>query len=242
MLNNNFSFQYYKQIFEIYNSSIRVCDYKKHDKGIIVRHDIDWDITKAYEFSILEKSIGITSTYYVMLTSEIYNIFSPSNVKMLNTMIDNGFEIGLHFDPMLYTNHSEDLSYYFNKEIALFESFFGIKIKSYSMHQPSVHGEYLKTDLIDAYHTDIFHTDFYISDSCFNFRGKNPIEFLKKSDSRLVQFLTHPSQWSEDGNLSYNNFINFKINDYKNKLFNVYEYNYTFNEQKKDYILKFENE
>jgi hypothetical protein len=177
-----------------------------------------------------------------MITSELYNIFSLTNIQMLKEMISNGFEIGLHFDPMIYMNKQKDLTYYFNKEVSIFERFFDIKIKSYSMHQPSVHGECLKTGLIDAYDSDIFHTDYYISDSCFNFRGKDPLKFLEKSNNRLVQFLTHPSQWSEDGTLSYNNFVNFKINDYKNKLFNVYEYNYTFNEQKESFVLKLENE
>jgi hypothetical protein len=48
MLNNFFSLKYYKQIFNLYNTSIKVCDYKKYNKGIVVRHDVDWDITKAY--------------------------------------------------------------------------------------------------------------------------------------------------------------------------------------------------
>ncbi|MDC1450328.1 hypothetical protein N8477_06105 [Candidatus Thioglobus sp.] len=233
MSNNNFSFSAYAEIFSQYKSSIKVNEYKKHNKGIIVRHDIDWDIQKAYEFSEFEKSIGISSTYYVMITSNIYNVFSPINSFFLLKMIKNGFEIGLHFDPMLYTNRENSLSYYFHKEIEIFENFFQTKILSYSMHQPSIHGTYLKTNLIDAYSSEIFTDECYISDSCFNFRGKNPIEFLSKSTERLMQFLTHPSQWSESGINNYEEFVNYKIKNFKNEFYAVYEHNYEFQKQKK---------
>jgi hypothetical protein len=229
---NEFSFNSYSEIFQLYGNSIRVCDYKKYKKGIVVRHDIDWDIKKAYEFSLFEKSIGVSSTYYVMITSEIYNIFSLKNSKMLKKMMENDFELGLHFDPMLYINRKKSLSYYFHKEIEIFEIFFEQKILSYSMHQPSVHGQYLKTDLIDAYSDDIFSDECYISDSCFNFRGKDPIKFLSKSKECLMQFLTHPSQWSKLGIKSYNEFVNYKISNFKDDLYKVYEFNYEFQKQK----------
>jgi hypothetical protein len=152
-------------------------------------------------------------------------------------MIANGFEIGLHFDPMVYENNNKKLDYSFQKEVVIFEDFFETKLRSFSQHQPSVKSHQIKTDLINAYHPDIFSDDCYLSDSCFDFRGKNPVEFLKRSDKQLVQFLTHPAQWSEKGEISYNPLFNHKLNLMKNDLYEVFEFNQTFNKQKKGFVL-----
>jgi hypothetical protein len=232
-MTNPFTLEFYQSLLKGKKTLI-IADYAKYQKGIIVRHDIDFDLVKAYEFSEFEKSLNINSTYYLLLTSPLYNPFSEANSAIIKKMIKNGFEIGLHFDPMVYENNHQNLDYHFHKEVAMFECFFETKLLSYSQHQPSVKSHQIKTDLIDAYSPDIFSDECYISDSCFNFRGKSPIDFLGKSQEKLVQFLTHPSQWSKKGDRSYDKFVNYKISNFKKDLYDVYEYNYEFQKQKKN--------
>ncbi len=235
-MNNIFSLQYYQSLLEG-KETLTIIDYVTHQKGVIVRHDIDFDLILAYEFSQFEKSLNINSTYYLLLTSPLYNPLSLNNSAMIKEMISNRFEIGLHFDPMVYESSSKNLDYHFQKEVEMVENFFETKIHSFSQHQPSVKNHQIKTDLINAYHPDIFNDDCYLSDSCFDFKSKNPEEFLQRSDKQLVQFLTHPAQWSDTGGMNYNPLVNHKLNLMKNDLYEVFEFNKTFNQQKKDFVL-----
>ena len=149
-------------------TTICVKDYKKHHKGVIVRHDIDYSLEMAYEFSRYEKLNKINSTYYILLTSNVYNIFSYSSQKIIKQMISDGFEIGLHFDPLAYGDLGEKNDYLkkMTIEIEMFEEFYGKKIYSYSMHNPFASGIYLNNpELINAYDARIFSNENYISDS-----------------------------------------------------------------------------
>lgn len=51
-------------------------NYKRYDKSVIMRHDVDNDLEKALKFSEIEYEMGISSTYFVLVTSNFYNIFS----------------------------------------------------------------------------------------------------------------------------------------------------------------------
>ena len=40
---------------------------------LLLRHDVDFSITYAHELANLEQQAGITSTFFFMLTSNMYN-------------------------------------------------------------------------------------------------------------------------------------------------------------------------
>ncbi len=213
-----------------------VKDYKKFKSGLIVRHDIDESIDFAYELYRLEKENQIKSTYYLLLTSDLYNPFSLRNKKILNEMVESGFEIGLHFDPMAYS--SGDMLDNFKKEIEMFEKYLGIKLYSYSMHNPSITGEYVKySGLIDAYSSEIFCDECYISDSTFNFRGKDFHEFIKKSKDRLIQLLIHADHLVANGEISYKMPIKKMLSNYLDKIDSTYLPNSIYKQERED-ILK----
>ena len=56
----------------------------------------------AYEFSRIEERNQIVSTYYILMTSDLYNPISMTSQKLIKRMSEEGFEIGLHFDPTVY--------------------------------------------------------------------------------------------------------------------------------------------
>ena len=85
------------------------------------------------------------------------------------------------------------------------------EIKSISLHNPSVHGKYpLFKGMINAYDKTIFSDENYISDSCFDFRGKDPFKFIENIQHGVVQILLHPLHFSEEGwgydDIFYNSF------------------------------------
>lgn len=105
-------------------------------------------------------------------------------------MIEMGHEIGLHFDPTLYTDNLESAV---KKEADILSFAIQAKVRSISLHNKSVHGQYpMFKDFVNAYDPKLFSDKTYISDSRFDFRGKDPFEFINNIDSGTVQVLLHP--------------------------------------------------
>lgn len=164
----------------------------------LLRHDIDFSLRLAYEMAKMEHENGIKATYFILTTCERYNILSEKGREYLKKIIDLDHEIGLHFDPTLYgeTNLEEAVK----KEVELLSFATGIEIKSISLHNPSIHGQYpLFEGFVNAYDPTLFSDENYISDSCFSFRGKDPLKFIQKIAHQTIQILIHPLHFSKNG-------------------------------------------
>lgn len=181
---------------------------------IILRHDVDFDLRAAYNLSLIEKECGVESTFFIMTTCDTYNPLSARNRQMLLEMANNDFEIGLHFDPTIYGDiPSNELKNKVGMEAKILESIIDQKIKSISLHNPSVNGQYpLFKGYINAYHKDFFTDESYLSDSCMNFRGKDPLEFILKAKEEPIQILLHPLHYTENGENYIGIFRKFILN------------------------------
>ncbi|GFZ33521.1 hypothetical protein CSC2_40470 [Clostridium zeae] len=162
--------------------------------GIILRHDIDFDIDTAYTLSTIEEQKDVRSTYFVLISSELYNTNSSKNRKLLHSMHDKGFEIGLHFDPLVYGNlDDEKMQVNMKNECNILENIINDKVHSVSLHRPSIYNVYpVFQGYKNAYSEEFFNSELYISDSCKDFRGKDIFEFIKKGKENLIQVLLHP--------------------------------------------------
>lgn len=238
--NKQFLLSYYESLIKSCKISLKVRDYQDFNKGLILRHDVDFSLDLAYEFSRIEKKYSKLSTYYILMTSDLYNPFSNESREIIKNMLEEGFEIGLHFDPTEYGDISgKELEKKFYNEIDIFESVFNFKIKSYSLHNPSIHGKYPNfRGIINAYNKDIFSDECYISDSMFSFHGKDPLEFIKKSKHQLIQFLTHPIHFFSDGNISYEKPMEIIINNYYKKFDKMFRVNKIYAEYGNEYQIK----
>ena len=234
-----FTLDFYEALIRRYKT-LRVMDYPHHKTGLILRHDVDMSLDLAFELSRLEKKNSILSTYYILLTTDFYNPFSLTSKQLITTMINDGFEIGLHFDPLIYGNISTvelQNKLLFQKNV--FESFYDYKIFSFSLHNPSIHGTFFKVDnLICAYNNELTNENDFISDSSFSYRGKDPEEFIEKSKYHLMQFLTHPVHFFNDGKLSYEKSINIIVNKFYDKIDNIHKLNKVYAQQRKKYKIE----
>lgn len=192
--------------------------------GFILRHDVDVNLEKAYDMFKIEKELGIKSTYFVLVTSDLYNINSTRNREILNEMCKNGFEIGLHFDPTIYGDITfKEMEINMKKEISVIENIVDKKIKSISLHNPSVHNMYPEfKGYKNAYSSEFFNPNLYISDSCKDFRGKDLIKFIEKGKENLIQILLHPIHFAvneESYIISLNKIIENKIEDFDKSMY-----------------------
>lgn len=170
-----------------------------YSNAIILRHDVDLDIMAAHRLALIEKENGVRSTFFILTTCMTYNPLSAENRGMLSEMSEWGFEIGLHFDPMLYAGCGrEQLKEKVDMEAQILTSVTDKSVYSISLHNPSVHGQYpIFEKYRNAYDKRIFSDRCYLSDSCMDFRGKDPYEFAEQVKDFPLQILLHPLHYSE---------------------------------------------
>lgn len=177
---------------------------------IILRHDVDFDIEAAYRMALLELDCGVRSTYFILTTCYAYNPCALRNRRMLAEMASLGFEIGLHFDPLVYGDiNVDELKKNVDREAEILSSIVGCSVKSISIHNPSVHGKFPLFDgYCNAYSKEIFTDDCYLADSSMGFRGKDPYGFILRAKHRPIQVVFHPLHFSERGEAYPRLFLN----------------------------------
>jgi len=217
-----FSFDDYKKIIRIIKSTDRYMDYHKaltSDKFILMRHDVEYSVERAYELAKVESSMDFTSTFFFQWTNNSYNILSRKNKDLIKDMHERGHTIGLHFALNGMTD-MEQIRKQIVKEIDILNSMFEFKIDTFSIHRPSkdVLRENIKLPgIINAYQDEFFtfaenvteNTSVsvkYLSDANHIWRYGYPDE-KNILENDKVQILTHPFAWCKKG---YDNFENYK--------------------------------
>ena len=167
---------------------------------VILRHDIDYSLEQALRMAKLENSLGVQSTFFVLLTSNFYNPASSCSYKILHEIISLGHHVGLHFDETAYNYAENKLEYYIRKETRILSDLLDVNINSFSLHRPN--SITLETalsipGLINSYGNEFFVKFKYLSDSRRNWR--EPVESIitSKQFSRL-HILTHAFWYHTD--------------------------------------------
>lgn len=178
-------------------------DYSKYDKSVIVRHDVDWDLEKALEFSEIERELGISSIYFVMVTSNFYNVFSRKSRELLRGIHENGHFIGLHFDETQYNQTDKDWwKRAIDYEISLLEQCVGREISDVSMHRISK--ETMEADwkirdgkVVNCYKKEFIKDHKYVSDSRRNWK-EDIIDLVENELYSRLHILVHPIWYYEN--------------------------------------------
>ena len=217
-----FSYEDYKEIIRIIQSTGRYMDYQhalNSDRFIIMRHDVEYSVERAYELARVESSMDFNSTYFFQWTNNSYNILSRKNKDLITDMHERGHCIGLHFALNGLTD-MQRIREQIAKEMEILDSMFEFKIDTFSIHRPSK--DVLREDIklpgiLNAYQDEFFtfaenmteDTPVkvkYMSDANHIWRYGYPDE-KNIMDYNKVQILTHPFAWCKEG---YDNFNNYK--------------------------------
>lgn len=200
-----FTYNAYKKLIScLKNHDYAISSYKDWNdtqKCAILRHDIDNDIKKARDFALIEKELGVTSTYFVIVTSDFYNVFSAKSEKMLREISSCGHSIGLHFDEVRYSdiNTPDSACKHIIEEAKLLSLAIGKPVDTVSMHRPS--RKILEADLeipgmVNSYGKIYFNEFKYVSDS--RRRWREPIEDIISTEKyKRLHILTH-AFWYND--------------------------------------------
>ncbi len=111
MNNCNFTYNHYKEVLQKAldkKYEIMGCaEYLKrkklgqlHSKVLVMRHDVDAKLIRAYEMARIEKELDINTTYFIRVFSNEYNIFDYNCLPLIRKIEEMGHEIGYHAEPV----------------------------------------------------------------------------------------------------------------------------------------------
>ena len=171
------------------------------ERTVFLRHDIDFSLEAAAATAEIENALGIGATYFFMLTSNFYNIFSRSGQELVRHIESLGHTISLHFDPTVY----EDIDAGFAVEKEVFETIFRTRIATASLHRPQgfLDNNNRRLPMVRHTYEDCYFKDIaYISDSMGAFLHWHPLDSEAFSSGAAIQLLLHPIWWVTSGDTS----------------------------------------
>jgi len=180
---------------------------------LFLRHDVDLDLDFAAEMAELEASIGFRSTFYVMVSSEFYNLFAFESLSSLRRIVKAGHHVGLHFDSAGCGDVNDDLDVKARGEVALLSAALGEPVRSISFHRPIPSLQNMDRTVAGYRHTympKFFSEMKYFSDSGGSFRFGHPLndESVQRCDA--LQLLTHPVWWFQKGDSTKQKLLAFR--------------------------------
>ena len=165
-----------------------------HRKHVLLRHDVDFSISNALQIARVEHSLGVSATYYFMLTSNMYNLMSEHSINLVKEIQSLGHAISLHFDPTASGGLKS-----FPQQKLLFEHLFDTQIDFVSIHRPGPFLENNNANLYGCSHTyqdRYFKLMTYISDSAGKDIEKDIENYVSNPNEAGLQLLTHPIWWT----------------------------------------------
>lgn len=172
---------------------------RMEDTDILLRHDVDLSLASALRTAELEASLGVHSTYCVLLGSGLYNPLSRQNRERLDRIDSLGHDVALHFSTHKYWDEQPDpgaVEARVADELAVLESGLGISTETVSFHIPP---EWVLGRTFSGFHSTYepayYENIAYVADSGQRWRDEPPR--LHDRDG-AVQILTHPGLWRAD--------------------------------------------
>lgn len=183
---------------------------------LVLRHDIDLSLRPALEIARIEHEQGVQATYFVLLRSPFYNVFSRSNAEMMLQIHGYGHQIATHIDLAFYDDDWADALMeveilskcypFINTQLVSLHS-------SYDLHRipidvfqqfDNVYGSAVRGDVA------------YISDSTGRWRYGHPLESEAFQARKPIHLLTHPIWWVQAGETATQKLERWLYSDYQN--------------------------
>ena len=164
--------------------------------------------------------LGVSSTYFILLRSEMYNLFTPSSKNTIDKLLKLGHKIGLHFDASLYDDDYTSLDKAAYKECSALENWIEVPVDIISFHRPAHKFLGLEKKLAGRNHTyqpHFFKNMGYCSDSRGSWYYGNPLDNSAVKGKLAIQLLTHPIWWQDD----YKETVQETLDKFCNKRTNI---------------------
>lgn len=177
-------------------------DFQKYKRCVILRHDVDFDLQQALSMAKVEYQYRVKSTYFILLTSNFYNIYSCRNRRIIAEIQNMGHTIGLHFDEMAYPKDAgiaDKIEQDIRKELCILSELVEKDIIVFSYHRPTkriLDANIKLQGIVNSYGTLFFKEFKYLSDSRMNWR-EPVLDIIQSNQYSQMQILTHPFWYHE---------------------------------------------
>jgi hypothetical protein len=165
-------------------------------REVILRHDVDLSPERALAMARIEADLGVTATYFFLLTTPVYNPIAPRHRRAIEGIESLGHDVGLHFD----THQAWDdrpgrrsVVETVTRELAALDRLVDEPVDVVSFHVPpdwvldrSFEG------FTNAYAPRYFSEITYLSDSNQKWRVRRP---FADGVPETLQLLVHPGLW-----------------------------------------------
>lgn len=199
--NRDFSYNHYIQTLEKIKTTHKISTFGNSSKNdVILRHDVDASLDAALNMAKLENKIDVSSTYFILFSSEFYNPFTLESSKIIKEILGLGHKLGLHYNELFIVKNNLNPSETLKQEIELLEQHFSTSVEAIAAHESDLNKKIpinLPDGVIDAYSDEFFVKRKYLSDSAQNWREGCFCKHIENFEQ--LQILTHPMWWSEDG-------------------------------------------
>lgn len=166
----------------------------------LLRHDVDLSPDAALVMAELEADLGVRASYFLFVSSPLYNLHSERYCQTPARLVDMGHEVGLHYDITVYNRGLNVGEAYENERRAL-AALTGQPVKAIALHNPSLaDGDPLRAaaGVINAYTAIETHRLTYVSDSCGAWRDDSLKLLEQRELPRRLQLLIHPFFWAKE--------------------------------------------
>lgn len=170
---------------------------------VLLRHDIDMSLEAALRMAEIEAENRVRATYFFLLRTEHYNVFSKEGSQIVRNILEFGHALGLHFDCAAYGNDCgvDALAAACSREAGILETWLDRPVSVVSYHRPNALVMSGLPDLSSPrLHTymKIFRTPItYLSDSRGQWSNGSPLASQAFRESRPLHVLVHPIWWGE---------------------------------------------
>lgn len=197
-----FTYDHYRQFlqelidaernFTTYNDTIETGD-------VLLRHDVDLSVERAVQMAEIEASKGVQSAYFLLVTSQMYNILNDDTQDRISRIRSLGHDIGLHFSTHQYYDEDpgdEPLTDQIETERQILKLATGATVDTVSFHIPP--NWILRRsfgDFISTYEERFFSEIPYRGDSNQRWRDEPPFD---SGYPEKIQILVHPGLWGKN--------------------------------------------
>jgi len=165
-------------------------------KLILLRHDIDLDPLLLPRLAEPERSMNLRSTIFLRVAAPAYSIYDALSDGYIQNLIEDGFALGLHYEPA----DPERLSSSISDELTVLSHHSNLRIRGGSAHSPALNGgipsgRFARKAGLDWEAFELANTAGfkYISDSSRHWREGCFCKWINKSNR--LHILTHPVWW-----------------------------------------------
>lgn len=168
----------------------------------IWRHDVDVSPQRALALARMENEAGVPATYFFHLHGDFYNLLETEVARVIDTVLELGHSLGLHFDPHHYAARGADPLAHLDFERQVLERQFGQRVEAFSIHNPTVtewvDGRDEIAGMVNAGGLGIASRYTYCSDSNGLWRYSRLQDLIADAQVDRLHALTHPEWWTPE--------------------------------------------